>query len=51
MPLPESATTSTRCSGVGSSPVTRGCRIRIQPTPGPDSTNDPEANRNSIAVW
>ncbi len=51
IPLPESAATSTRCSGLGSSPATSGCLIRIQQTAGPVSMKPPDSNRYSIPVW
>ena len=50
-PLPESAATSTRSRGDGSSPATSGTRIRIQATAGPGSANPPRTNRYSMAVW
>lgn len=49
-PLPESAATITRCSGVGASPSTSGPRIRIHTVPGPGSRNAPATKRYSIAV-
>lgn len=50
-PLPESATTSTRCRGESASPATTGTRERIQTTAGPGSTNPPRTNLYSTAVW
>ena len=50
-PLPESATTRTRCSGVGSSPATSGWRILIQTVAGPGSVKAPLMNLYSTAVW
>ena len=47
-PLPESAATITRVSGEGSSPSTRGIRMRIQTTAGPGSRNEPSTKRYSI---
>ena len=51
IPLPTSAATIARCSGVGSSPATSGTRIRSQAVAGPISMNPPAANETSIAVW
>jgi hypothetical protein len=50
IPLPESATISTRASGDGSSPATRGIRDRIHTAAGPGSEKAPRATRHSIAV-
>jgi hypothetical protein len=50
-PFPESAATSTRWSGVGSSPSTRGTRARIHTVAGPGSLKAPRTKLYSIASW
>ncbi|HEX6602840.1 MAG TPA: hypothetical protein VF030_09390, partial [Solirubrobacterales bacterium] len=49
--MPTSATTSVRCSGVVSSPATKGWRIRSQTVAGPSSVKPPAMKRASIAEW
>ena len=49
-PLPPSAATITRWSGVNSSPSTRATRGRIHTVAGPGSRNFPRAKTISIAV-
>src|SRR5215210_4000440 len=49
MPFPESATASTRCSGVGGSPETTSTFRRVQAVAGPGTNQPPAAKRSSTA--
>jgi hypothetical protein len=48
-PLPESATASSRCTGLGGSPGTIPTRRRVHTAAGPGVLQSPRAKRHSTA--